>query len=284
MIDSFFVSDLHGRVPSYEALLGAVRRELPRAVLLGGDLLPHGLGEQADSFATDYLAAKFRLLRGALRERYPRVFVIFGNDDARVHEEELLNGEREGLWEYVHGKKAAIGSLTIVGYAYVPPTPFLLKDWERYDVGRYVDPGCVSPEEGVRTVVVAENEARYATIARDLEDLTLGLDTTSLVMLVHGPPHATKLDRAALDGVLIDHAPLDPHVGSIALRRFIERRQPLVTLHGHIHESARLTGSWRDRIGATELLSAAHDGPELALVRVDLDEPAGASRELVRVG
>jgi Icc-related predicted phosphoesterase len=253
-------------------------------VLLGGDLLPHGLGERADSFVAEYLAAKFRALRTVLAGAYPRVFVIFGNDDARIHEEDLYQGEREGLWEYIHGKRTSLGSLTLAGYAYVPPTPFLLKDWERYDVGRYVDPGCVSPEEGVRTVPVPENETRYATIARDLEELTMGLDTKSLVMLVHGPPHSTKLDRAALDGVEVDHAPVDSHVGSVALRRFIERRQPLLTLHGHIHESARLTGSWRDRIGATELLSAAHDGPELALVRLDLDDPAGATRELVRVG
>lgn len=40
------------------------------------------------------------------------------------------------------------------------------------------------------------------------------------------------------------YAPMDVHVGSIALRRFIEARQPLLTLHGHVHESARLTGSW----------------------------------------
>jgi len=70
-------------------------------------------------------------------------------------------------------------------------------------------------------------------------------------------------------------------VGSIAVRRFIEARQPLLTLHGHIHESARLTGSWRDVIGRTHLFSAAHDGPELALVRFDLEHLDEASRVLI---
>jgi Icc-related predicted phosphoesterase len=69
-------------------------------------------------------------------------------------------------------------------------------------------------------------------------------------------------------------------VGSIAVRRFIEDRQPYLTLHGHIHESTRLTGSWRDRMGRTHMFSAAHDGPELALVRFDLDDLEGAEREL----
>jgi Icc-related predicted phosphoesterase len=58
-------------------------------------------------------------------------------------------------------------------------------------------------------------------------------------------------------------------------------RQPLLTLHGHVHESARLTHSWRDRIGRTHLFSAAHDGPELALVRFELDDLEGATRELL---
>jgi Icc-related predicted phosphoesterase len=80
---------------------------------------------------------------------------------------------------------------------------------------------------------------------------------------------------------MVDHAPVDVHVGSIAIRRFIETRQPLVTLHGHIHESARLTGSWRQQIGRTWALSAAHDGAELALVRFDPREPANATRELI---
>ena len=33
-----------------------------------------------------------------------------------------------------------------------------------HDVSRFVDPGCVSPEEGVRTVPVDPDEERFATI------------------------------------------------------------------------------------------------------------------------
>jgi Icc-related predicted phosphoesterase len=80
---------------------------------------------------------------------------------------------------------------------------------------------------------------------------------------------------------MIDHVPVDIHLGSIAIRRFIEARQPLLTLHGHAHEAARVSGSWRDRIGRTRCLSAAHDGPELALVRFDLNRLDEATRELI---
>jgi len=80
---------------------------------------------------------------------------------------------------------------------------------------------------------------------------------------------------------MIDHAPMDVHVGSIAIQRFIKRKQPLITLHGHIHESSRITGSWMDREGGTFMFSAAHDGPELALIRFDPDDPESATRELL---
>jgi Icc-related predicted phosphoesterase len=52
-------------------------------------------------------------------------------------------------------------------------------------------------------------------------------------------------------------------------------------LHGHVHEAARLTGEWKIQIGTTVCINAAHDGPELALVRFDLESPQCATRELL---
>ena len=217
----------------------------------------------------------------ALGDRAPRVFLVPGNDDLRAEEETLLAAAARGAWEYAHMRRLGFGRFTVLGYACVPPTPFRLKDWERYDVSRYVDPGCVSPEEGVRSVAAEESETRWGTIQADLEELAGADDLADAVCLFHAPPYDTPLDRAALDGRSVEHVPLDVHVGSIAVRRFIERRQPLLTLHGHVHESARLTGEWRTRLGRTHCLSAAHDGPELALVRVDPARPEAATRELL---
>lgn len=209
------------------------------------------------------------------------MFVIPGNDDPRTFEAALLAVAAEGLWTYVHGRRATIGTFDVYGYAFSPPSPYALKDWERYDVSRFVDPGCVSPEEGFRTIPAAPNEVRHATIADDLERLTADRDLSRAVMLFHAPPHGTRLDRAALDARVVEHAPVDVHVGSIAIRRFIEARQPWITMHGHVHESARLTGAWSQQIGRTWCFSAAHDGEELALLRFDPQRPGEAERELV---
>lgn len=212
---------------------------------------------------------------------YPDVFLILGNDDPRIEEDAFRENADKGLWHYAHDSEIPFRGFRIFGYSYVPPTPFHLKDWERYDVSRYTPPGSVSPEEGKRTVAVSSHEARFSTIKEDLEKLAGEGSLDAAVFLFHTPPHETALDRADLDGQHVDYVPLDVHVGSIAVRRFIEHRQPLVTLHGHIHESPRLTGSWKDRLGRTHLFSAAHDGPELALVRIDLECPEQATRSLI---
>jgi len=280
----FFVTDLHGSLPQYEALFRLLEAERPQALFMGGDLLPHGfsaLTAGGGNFLEDMLFAGFRRLRDELGDAAPQVFIILGNDDGRMEEEAFKDGETEGLWHYIHGRRVELGDHPIYGYAYVPPTPFLLKDWERYDVSRFVDVGCVSPERGKRSVEVPANEVRYATIAEDLDQLTGEDDLSRAVMLLHTPPYKTSLDRAGLDGRTVDGVPLDVHVGSIAVRRFIEARQPMLTLHGHIHESARITGKWRERIGETLCVSAAHDGPELAVVRFTLSDPASAERRLV---
>jgi Icc-related predicted phosphoesterase len=281
MTCAFFVSDLHGSERRYAALADAIGRERPGAVFLGGDLLPHVAHADAQDLARVTLVDRFVDLQNRLGADYPAIFVILGNDDPRQEEPLIVEGEERGLWTYAHQRRLAWGEIDVYGYQFVPPTPFLLKDWERYDVSRHVDPGCLSPEEGWRTTAVDAHEIRYATIQRDLERLHGGIDQARAVWLFHTPPYGTALDRAALDGRLVDHVPLDVHVGSLAVRRFIEARQPLLTLHGHIHESARLTGAWRERIGRTDALSAAHDGPELALVRLDPRNPAAATRDLI---
>lgn len=254
---------------------------------MGGDLFPSGLipTQSFDpghtDFVSDVLIQEFRRLQDRLGADYPHVFLILGNDDERFEEASILAGATEGIWTYIHNRHISWQGYDIYGYAYIPPTPFMLKDWERYDVSRFVDPGCISPEEGWHTVPVSERELRYTTIAEDLKTLVKTDDLSRAIMLFHAPPYQTYLDRAALDGKQIDHVPLDVHVGSIAIQRFIMERQPRLTLHGHIHESARLTGHWCQQIGKTWCATAAHDGKELALVIFEADQPDKMTRELL---
>lgn len=274
----FFVSDLHGSLRRYQSLWAAAAEERPKAIFLGGDLLP---GINSLKFIQETIEPDVLDLQQKLGPDFPRIFLIPGNDDAAADFAAFEHGEILGLWRQIHNRQGSISDHAVFGYGCVPPTPFMLKDWERYDVSRYVDPGSMSPEEGHRTVPADPDDIQFGTIAGDLQALAGSKDLANSVWLFHSPPYQTDLDRAALDRQSIDHVPLDVNIGSIAIRRFIEAQQPPLTLHGHVHESARLTGHWREQLGRTWMLSAAHDGPELALVRVDLDRPEGATRQLV---
>ncbi|HWR15744.1 MAG TPA: metallophosphoesterase [Terriglobales bacterium] len=273
-----FATDLHGQASRYDKLLAAIQDLSPAAVFLGGDLLPHALHGDLEQSEVIHCFCK---LRQSMGNAYPKVFIILGNDDPRSFETCLFEYEQQGLWCHAHNRRAVLGTNPVYGYACVPPTPFRLKDWERYDVSRYCDPGCISPEEGIHTVAVEENEIKWGTIGKDLDGLAGEESLERAVFLFHCPPYDTPLDHADLEGTRFEHAPVDPHVGSIAIRRFIENRQPLLTLHGHVHESTRLTGTWKTRIGRTTCINASHDGPELAVVQFDLEAPSEAVRFLI---
>jgi len=274
-----FVSDLHGKTDRYEKLFSLIEKEMPEVVFIGGDILPHAMKALVDfdDFILDFLLSKLLKLKEKLGSNYPKIFLIFGNDDPKIEENKILEMEQKGCLTYINEKKVSFGKYSVFGYAYIPPTPFQLKDWEKYDVSRYVDPGCTHPNEGFRSIEVSD-DIIYESIKKDLDKLTEGENLSNAIFLFHSPPYNTVLDRAALDGMMVDHVPLDVHVGSIAIERFIRERQPLVTLHGHIHESTRLTGQWQQTLCNTLAINAAHDGAELCAVLFDLGNLNSAVR------
>lgn len=283
-MNCIFVSDLHGKLERYHTLFHLIQQETPDAVFFGGDLLPLHVPQDLPMglFIEDTIFSPIKEIQKMTRKK-TRFFIILGNDDPRIYEQLFINANTKGIISYIHEKTVPWKHHYVTGYSYVPPTPFLLKDWERYDISRFVDVGAVSPEKGRRTLPVSPDEIRYATIMEDLETLSKNAPVEKTIFLFHSPPYDSVMDTIDSTGKMVDHAPLDTHIGSIAIQRFIAEKQPLVTLHGHVHESARLTGQWMQRFGRTFSFSAAHDGPELAVVRFDTDALHGATRDLIAV-
>lgn len=80
-------------------------------------------------------------------------------------------------------------------------------------------------------------------LARDLEDeIKRAANIANLVAVLHAPPFGTGIDSApklSQDFKVersMGEAQMVP-VGSTAVRDFIQKYQPLLTLHGHIHEA-----------------------------------------------
>jgi len=282
MINCLFASDLHGDKSKYLKLFNSILELNPEAVFLGGDLTPNFryFTNPEGDFFEDFFFSELQKLQNELEYNFPEIFLILGNDDVRIDEEILLSGEKKGLYHYINQRKIEFRSYLIIGYSFIPPSPFQLKDWEKYDVSRYVDPGCTHPTEGYRSVDPGEN-IEFTNIKKDLENLSINLNFKDAVFLFHSPPYQTNLDRADLDGKTYEYVPLDVNIGSIAIKRFIEEMQPHLTMHGHVHESTRLTGSWIDKIGNTVSFNAAHDGNELSIIKFDLDNPLDAERLLL---
>ncbi|HEX4907120.1 MAG TPA: metallophosphoesterase, partial [Actinomycetes bacterium] len=80
-------------------------------------------------------------------------------------------------------------------------------------------------------------------IAGRLDDLAAGLaNPAGALFNLHVPPYDSRLDTAPLLGQDLKvktsmGGEVTAPVGSTAVRDAIERHQPLVSLHGHIHES-----------------------------------------------
>lgn len=278
----FFVSDLHGKMSRYEALMKMIRKEKPDFVFMGGDLLPHTphgqLSNGDDAFIHGFLLPKFNALKKKMDCAYPEIFIIPGNDDQKLLFRQMEQGETDELWRNLHNKCIVIGKYRLYGYACVPPTPFLNKDWDRFDISDEIEKGCIAPIDGYFSVPPDHDPAKD-TIETDLKQLVNNDTLDCGVFLFHSPPYNTQLDLAAFHS---DGNPLVVHAGSKAIRNFIDEKQPYLTLHGHIHESAGISGQWKQTLGRTLSFSAAHHGPELALITFELHDPASASRRLLK--
>lgn len=232
-----FATDLHGNPGAYERFLRLAGRKNIDAAVIGGDITPVG-------FLGFFVQVQRDFLENYLLPRLEKFrgetgkapFIMMGNDDFRLNMDVLESGERLGLLRLMSQRVHRIGSRYIAGYSYINESPFLLKDWEKGD----------------------------GEIRKDLEALAGKADPKKSVFVFHAPPFNTKLDMV-YDGT---------HVGSRAIREFIEKFQPLLTLHGHIHESPRVSGSFEERIGKTLCINPGNANMVLA------DLETGKSRVL----
>jgi Icc-related predicted phosphoesterase len=141
-----------------------------------------------------------------------RCYVTPGNDDFWVIDDALRDSTAV---EYVEGRCVRLDDrheMVTTGYSNITP-------WK-------------SPRELDEPELSARLEEMYAQVE----------DPSNLIAVLHCPPRGTELDQAPVidaefrvktSGGEVRMGP----VGSTAVRGFIEQHQPLLALHGHVHES-----------------------------------------------
>jgi Icc-related predicted phosphoesterase len=176
-----------------------------------------------------------------------QIFLIPGNWDLGYPY--LFKEPIKGIIDLSQKKYRLKNGYDLIGYPFVPPTPFRPKDYEKID-----DPEAPWPPQKNPSYIRSSDQSdqlsavdpylylrRRETIREDLNRLPKPLSDKKAIYVMHSPPFGTKLDF--IQG--------EKSAGSRSIKAFIEENQPLLTLHGHIHESPELSGAYFDRIGET---------------------------------
>ncbi|MBI3190742.1 hypothetical protein HYZ41_03490, partial [archaeon] len=243
-----------------------------------------------------FLADELPKLIGDFKQSSPdtNVYLMLGSDDCAVNLD-VLQGH-PNLYHEIHGKRFRIDDgHEIVGYSFVPITPFGIKDFDKFDLSEV--PGTLKEEygrrkrsnyrlDGIKSVSspslgwheysFSQSQESDDSIQRDLESETFTARPGNTVYVFHTPPTDTSLD-------IIQSG---EHVGSFAVREFIEKYQPKLTLHGHIHETVDMSGKFVERIGNSTMISSGNHNYDnkVAVVEFDLYNPASAQRKKLPCG
>jgi uncharacterized protein len=263
-------SDIHGNKIQYEKIKKIVIKQKVSFVFFCGDLLPKtgGLWYPENKIRTIKLQKDFiqSYLIDYLKDlsKYAYVYAIFGNDDFKSNYN-LVQGINEKVFflDTQTIKLPTLEDIYVTGYPYVSLTPFLQKDWEKWDTKAplthktYKLEGYTS-KNGVHLPINFANRADgRSTIMEDLQTLAKQSDPKKTVYVFHEAPYDTPLDMVAKDNKYIEGGLV--HVGSRAIREFIEKEQPLLTMHGHIHETFRESGEYEWKYKKSKAVSAAND-------------------------
>jgi Icc-related predicted phosphoesterase len=261
-----YTSDIHASPTHLSSMLTTAEERGVDAIIIGGDIIPHHL---PDTRNTGILAAQAAYLRQSLvpavqefkKKTECRLYMDLGNDDF-ISNRPVLEEYDEDLFYLLHNKKHRLtDGVDILGYMIVPPTPFDRKDWEKADLKDTPYPS----NNGVRLSGVISTGGQLErtridlsspdTIEKDLNHLSQLIENP-FILVAHSPPYNTPLD-VLYNGV---------HAGSLALSHFVDkwssRGKLVASLHGHIHESPRRSGTISTTINSVPCINPGQgNGP-----------------------
>ena len=283
----FVATDVHGSERCFRKWLNAAEVYEVQALVLGGDitgklLVPIVAGEDGwtaevhgeEVHAAD--AAELEELRTRIRMMGRYDPIVSPEQRARLEEPgqvEALFGEviREGVarWMGLLGERLADRGVAVYTMLGNDDAPELAEVLRSSGTATYAEDSIVELPGGFQMLSVGHSTPTPWNTPRELPEEELGARIEALaaqleepgqaVFNLHCPPAGTHLDQAPeldadLRPVMDSGGPVMASVGSTAVRESIERHGPLLSLHGHVHESPAI-----QRINGTVCVNPGSD-------------------------
>lgn len=242
-----YACDLHGDKYKYKNLLEIAKNGKIKYLVLGGDLLPKECGDRINEqkiFIEQYLNNYFE----ELKKNNIKCICILGNDDLEILDKNFneICKKHDNVFN-IDQKKVSFGDITFIGLSKVLDHPFGCKDRVVIEEGLempfqlsniiYVDK--------CRNMLSVDEWQDYRNdiekMENVLEKLPKAKKGNKVIYVFHNPPFGLGLD------VCRDKS----QVGSKAITNFLEKSNAYMSLHGHIHESYRVTGIWKNELIGT---------------------------------
>jgi uncharacterized protein len=310
----FFATDIHGSETCFRKFLNCGSYYEADVLILGGDMTGKALvpivGNGHGRYSTSLQDVRHEFAEDEL-PRYERIIRERGLYPLRTTQEELadLQGQPGRLDQLFH--RAILG---------VVEQWVLLADEKLGETGlrTFVCPGNDDSFEidevlrGSKQLELAEGQAidlpeEFQLLStgwsnrtpwntdreEDEEDMARRIDAMlaqatappeRLVFNFHCPPHGTPLDEAPQlteDLGVVGGGHVRAHVGSTAVREAIKRAQPILGLHGHIHEARGAA-----RLGRTISINpgSSYETGDLQGAVIELDGRGKVKRYQLTVG
>ncbi len=261
------LADVHQSELHWERLVEAVCEQKPDLVLIAGDLLPKydGILPQVK-----YITRIKEYCR-VIKESGAELVLILGNDDNQLAIPEMEQGEGEGLWHYVQDRCRQVKGHIFCGCPWINDYPFAYKYWVAAESKEDLS---ISPFQlGPPAVINEKNEIEEVpsleaylkskpSIRETLQNVAKGVeDFSRSIWLIHCPPAGLDLDLCGSGD----------RVGSPQIYKFIREKQPLMTIHGHIHEAPVCNGGvWACKVGRTMVIQPGQSYEDLNYVSFEL--------------
>lgn len=266
-----YSADVHGDINKYEKLLNIAQSENIKYIVIGGDILPKHNNRfiEQPRFISDYFKDYFT----RLKELDINIVLILGNDDIIILDEYFDDfcNEFDNVYN-IPSKKVEFEGYEFIGMNYILDHPFRCKDRvvieDNYKFQEQYGSALISSKN------VYDNIPNWKEYAKDnlnkmksiLEDLPKPKDINKTIYVMHMPPANLGLD-------IVAHNLLP--VGSQEVYNFIRNQQPLLTLHGHIHEGPDvLGGTWKNNLNNTVCIQPGqteYKHNNLVFCYIDLD-------------